>query len=176
MIMKNLFKRIQKDNQGTAAIEFALIAPILVLMFIGVVELSNYMSVIRKISAAAHTAADLISQETDLSNTELNVLFKASRLVINPLDETILTLGAASVRYDVNDASPVLDWSGNYNAGSVSGATSLATGLGAAGESVIIVTATYAYTPLFDLVLSGTHTISETAIARPRYINYIGLY
>ena len=169
-------KEYLRDRQGIAALEFALTLPLLSMLFMGVIELSNYMTVIRKIDAAAHTAANLIAQETDLSSSELSALFQASRFVIHPLDDTNLMLGAASVRYDDVTGVATLDWTGNYNSGSVSNPTTTATGMGSAGESVIIVTATYAYTPAFNMVLSGPYTITETAVSRPRYINYVGLY
>ena len=54
--------------------------------------------------------------------------------------------------------------------------TTVATGMGAAGESVIIVTATFSYTPVLSFVLSGTYTLTETAVTRPRYLDYVGLY
>lgn len=110
-----------------------------------------------------------------MSSSELSTIFQASRYVIDPLDDTNLTLGVVSVRYN-DDGDPSTDWNDNYNGGSVSNPTTLAAGLGAAGESVIIVTATYEYTPIFTISMSGTYTIDETAITRPRYINYVGLY
>ncbi|MCW8915937.1 MAG: pilus assembly protein [Magnetovibrio sp.] len=165
-----------EDCRGVAAMEFALTAPFLALMLLGVAELNNYITAVRKVSAAAYTAADLIAQETDLTSSELSELFQASRLVIHPLDDTDLTLGASSVRYDDTTGDPSVDWTGSYNGGSVSSATTLATGLGSAGESVIIVTASYTYTPIYSLILSGTLTLSETSITRPRYLDYVGLY
>ncbi|MEQ8666817.1 MAG: pilus assembly protein [Rhodospirillales bacterium] len=174
--MIEILRRFRTECRGVAALEFALTLPVLAMLFMGVIELSSYMTVIRKIDAATHTAANLIAQETDISNAELSALFQASRLVIHPLDDSNLTLGAASVRFDVNNGTPSVDWTGNYNGGSVSNATTLATGMGSAGESVIIVTATYAYTPAFNMVLAGPYSITETAITRPRYIDYVGLY
>lgn len=165
-----------RNRRGAAALEFALTAPLLSMLFMGVIELSSYMSVVRKVDAAAHTAANLIAQETDLSTAELSALFQASRLVIHPLDDSNLALGATSVRFDDVDGTPGVDWTGNYNGGSVSNAVTTATGMGGAGESVIIVTASYAYTPAFNMVLSGPYTVTETAVSRPRYIDYVGLY
>jgi Flp pilus assembly protein TadG len=174
--MLSFIKKLIKDYRGVVAIEFALTAPIMVLLLVGVVELTNYMTAIRKVAAAAHTAADLVAQETDLTSSELSTIFQAARYVIDPLDDANLTLGAASVRYDGDTGVASEDWTGNYNSGSVSDSETLADGLGSAGESIIIVTATYAYTPAFTLVLSGTYTITETSITRPRYIDYVGLY
>jgi len=174
--MVQVLSRFLKDLRGSAAVEFALIAPVMVVMLTGIAEISNLMMAERRLSGAAHAAADLISQETDLTSAELSEIFQASRLIMDPFDDTNLTLGAVSVRYDDTTGDPAEDWNGNYNSGSVSNATTLATGLGSAGESVIIVTGTFTYTPILSAVLSGPFTLSETAIVRPRYIDYVGLY
>ncbi len=144
--------RFIKDIGGIAAVEFALIVPVMLVMLTGTMELSNYMMAARRVGGAAHAAAALISQETDLTSSELSEIFQAARLIMEPFDDTDLTLGAVSVRYDDDTGDPTEDWSGNYNGGSVSNATTLATGLGSAGESVIIVTATFAYTPVLAIV------------------------
>lgn len=174
--MISLLQRFIKDLRGVAAVEFALIAPVMLVMLIGTIELSNYMMAARRADAAAYTAADLISQETDITTSDLDEIFQASRLIMSPFNDTDLALGAASVRYDNSTGNPTEDWSGSYNGGSVNNAATLATGMGSAGESVIIVTATYAYTPILGIILSGTYTLSETIITRPRYINYVGFY
>ena len=174
--MRNIFKRFWSDCRGIAAVEFALTAPLMCVVLLGVAELNNYMTAARKTAAAAFTAADLVAQETDITSSELSELLQASRKVIHPLSDSNITIGVSSVRYDDTTGNPSVDWTGNYNGGSVSNATTLATGMGSAGESVIIVTATYSYTPLFSLIMSGTHTLEETAITRPRYIDYVGMY
>lgn len=174
--IRSLLNRFRRCREGVAAVEFALTAPILSIVLMGTIELSNYMTVVRKVDTAAHTAANLIAQETDLSTAELSTLFQASRHVVHPLDDTLLTLGASSVRFDDTDGTPFEDWSGDYNSGDVANPTTAATGMGAAGESVIIVSASFAYTPAFNMVLKGPFTVTETAIARPRYINYVGLF
>ena len=168
--------RFLKDRRGVAAIEFAMIAPVMVVMLTGIVEVSYLMMAERRVSGAAHATADLISQETDLTSAELSEIFVVASLIMDPFDNAGLTLGAVSVRYDDSTGDPAEDWTGSYNSGSVSSATTLATGLGSAGESVIIVTASYTYTPVLSAILSGPYTLSETAITRPRYLDYIGLY
>jgi len=164
-----------RDIRGVAAIEFAMLAPILLTALIGIAELSNYMMAARRVTAAAHTAADLISQETDITDSELSEIFKASRLVMAPFDDSSLSLGAASVRFDDEGAASE-DWNGNYNSGPISNALGLAAGLESEGKSVIIVSATYNYTPVLNVVMSGSYTLTETAILRPRYIDYVGKY
>jgi Flp pilus assembly protein TadG len=168
--------RFINELRGAVAVEFALIVPVLLIILTGIVELSNYMMAARRMSGAAYAAADLISQETDLTTSQLRDIFQVSELIMAPFDSAKLTLGAVSVRYDDDSGDPVEDWSANYNGGSVDNATALASGLGDAGESVIIVTTTFTYTPLFNVVLRGPYTLSDTAVTRPRYLDYVGVF
>jgi len=147
-----------------------------VAMLTGLIEISNLMMAERRVSGAAHATADLIAQETDVTDSDLNDIFDAASLIMEPFSAANLTIGVASVRYDDSDGTPSTDWTGAYNAGSVSNPTTAATGLGQAGESVIIVTTTYTYQPVLSAVLSGPFTLSETAITRPRYLDYVGKY
>jgi len=56
------FRRFQKDNQGVAAIEFAYIAPLLIVLWLGTIELSLALTIDRKVSRIASTVADLLTQ------------------------------------------------------------------------------------------------------------------
>src|SRR5688572_12199773 len=64
-------RRFRRSEQGVTLIEFALIFPIMLLLFIGLVEFGEAFSVNRKISNAASTVSDLISQERSVTNAEL---------------------------------------------------------------------------------------------------------
>lgn len=167
--------RFIKDLRGAVAVEFALIVPVMLVILTGIIEMSNLMMASRRVSGAAFATADLISQETDLRASELDEIFQVALLVMQPLDNTSLTLGAASVRYDENGA-PVVDWTASMNGGSVTEPEDVATDLGDAGESVIIVTATYSYIPKFNFIISGPFTLTETSITRPRYIDFVGVF
>jgi len=171
-----VWRRFVGNARGVVALEFALILPVMVVMLTGLIELSYLMMAERRVSGAAHSTADLIAQETDITTTDLNDIFSAASLIMAPFSTANLTIGVSSVRFDDTNGNPSQDWSGAYNSGSVSNPTTLATGMGEAGSSVIIVTASYTYTPVLSAVLSGPYTLSETAITRPRYLPYVGFY
>ncbi|MBT8002722.1 MAG: pilus assembly protein [Rhodospirillales bacterium] len=172
----NFASHLLKNRCGVAAIEFALLAPIMLVMLTGVVELSYLMMAERRVSGAAHAAADLIAQETDLTSSDISEIFQASRLIMEPFDDADLTLGAVSVLFDDDTGDATVDWSENYNGGSVDDPTSLTADLADPGKSVIIVSATFSYTPVLGVVLSGTFTLDSTAITRPRYLDNVGLF
>jgi hypothetical protein len=67
---------------GLAAMEFALLAPLMIFLFFAVVEGSNALSVSRRVSLAVNTLADLASQETQLSATQADDLFEGVEQII----------------------------------------------------------------------------------------------
>lgn len=169
-------RRLAQDERGAAAVEFALIAPVMLLLLSGIIELSNYLSTERRILEAASVTADLIGQSTDLTTSDLNDIYQAAIQVMAPYSTSSLKIGVASVRYNDTTGVPYSGWTSSYNSGAVSNATTQATGLGAAGESIIIVTVGYTFTPILKTVFTTTKTLSETTFVRPRSISYVGKY
>ena len=58
-----------EDRRGLAAIEFAMIVPIMLVMFFGTVELSSGVAVDRKVTLVARTLSDLTSQSSSVADT-----------------------------------------------------------------------------------------------------------
>ena len=63
--MLRVRKSVLKDDQGLAAVEFALIFPICLVLFMGVVEICNFSLQSRRADMAVNLAAELISRDTD---------------------------------------------------------------------------------------------------------------
>ena len=168
--------RFIKNLRGVVAIEFALIVPVMLIILTGIIELSNYMMAARRVTGAAYASADLIAQETDMNIAGFIEILEVTQLIMEPFDTTKLTMGAVSVRYDDDTGEAYQSWHAHFRGGSVDEPESLASGLGDAGESVIIVSTKFAYTPMFNIVFSGSYTLSDTAITRPRYLDYIGVF
>jgi hypothetical protein len=82
--------RLSRDKRGNAAIEFAVIVPVMLTMFFGVVEFSSAVAVKRKISMAAEELADLAARYKEVPDTEIDNFFKIARAVITPYSKTVL--------------------------------------------------------------------------------------
>jgi hypothetical protein len=77
------------DRSGNAAVEFAVIVPLMLTMFFGTVELSNGVAVDRKVTLVARTLSDLTSQSLNTtSDTELQNVFAASSAILSPYSVT----------------------------------------------------------------------------------------
>ncbi len=134
------------------------------------------MMAARRVTGAAYTAADLIAQETDMNLAGFIEILEVTQLIIEPFDATKLTMGAVSVRYDDDTGEAYQDWHAHFRGGSVDEPESLASELGDAGESVIIVSTHFSYTPMFNIIFPGSITLRDTAITRPRYLDFIGVF
>ncbi|HEY9079913.1 TadE/TadG family type IV pilus assembly protein [Magnetovibrio sp.] len=166
----NISKRFNASDRGIAATEFALVLPFLLLLLMGVIELSNVMTVERKLLNSMQTAADLIGQQTDVTDAELNDIFTAAELTMSPFNTAPLTVGIASVVFDETTGAPSVGWSSGLNGGEVLNPTTLAVGHGEPGASIIIVSGVYTYTPLIDLILPNALTLQEISYMRPRKV------
>lgn len=165
-----------RSDHGIAATEFAMVLPFLLMLLMGIIEFSNVMSVERKLLNAMQSAADLIGQKTDVTDADLAEIFLAAQLTMSPYSTAPLTIGIASVRFDDTTGAPTLSWSSGWNGGSVVNPTTLATGHGEAGASIIIVSGVYTYTPIAELIIPATMTLEEISYMRPRKVDYVLKY
>ncbi len=83
MSMHNYFR----DQKGVAAVEFALIVPILFILFLGVIEVSNLLIADAKARTATSSISDLITQDSDgvITSDELKIITFASKQIMAPL-------------------------------------------------------------------------------------------
>src|SRR6185312_4981671 len=66
------------DGRGLAATEFAVVVPLMLVMFFGTVEFSSAVAIDRKVTLMARTLSDLTSQSTSVADTDMTNFFAAS--------------------------------------------------------------------------------------------------
>ncbi len=92
-----------RDRSGTAMIEFAILAPVLFLMYTGSFVISDMVTCGRKVSLAARTITDLTSQYGSVSPSDLTAVLSNSAYVLAPYNSSNATLTISEVQ--VTDAS-----------------------------------------------------------------------
>jgi len=75
--------RLGRDEKGVAAIEFAIIAPIMIMMYYGMAEIAAAISVDRQISHSANVAGDLSTQSESISAAEMSQIMTATMMVMD---------------------------------------------------------------------------------------------
>ena len=77
-------RRFARDRRGVSAVEFALLAPLMIALYLGCAEISDGIGASRKVSLAAATLANLGSQVTTISTSDMTNMLNASSAIITP--------------------------------------------------------------------------------------------
>ncbi len=179
-------RNLGADRTGTVIVEFALLLPVLMTLFIGSYETANLLLAYLKLEAAAETAADLVCQTAPsqvLAASDFTNITTAVQKVMTPLPTSGLKIAYASVTYSTGSA--VINWHTEVNGATPltistlpSGVNTSTLGTASSGssDSVIVVQLTYPYVSPVSYVLSTNWTLSEAAFNRPRYVTCVPTY
>ena len=166
--VRNILTRLGRDRSGVSAVEFALIAPVMVLLYLGMVEISMALSADRKVTNAASALADLIAQDDVITDDEMVDILNAGTAIIQPFDADQFSVCISSVSMTLLGEVEV-DWSdGRGMQPRAEGSQpALPAGVLSPGRSVIWVEVAYAYEAPFREI-AGDFDISEEFFLRPR--------
>ena len=99
------------DGRGLAATEFAVIVPLMLVMFFGTVEFSSAVAIDRKVTLMARTLSDLTSQSTSVGDTDMTNFFAASTGIMTPYDHTLVTSTISELYVDPTTLAARVQWS-----------------------------------------------------------------
>ncbi|KQP58761.1 hypothetical protein ASG40_15495 [Methylobacterium sp. Leaf399] len=94
---RGLRRRFAGDEDGLAILEFALILPVLLMTYIGTIEVSNMMGTLRKLDLFTQTVGDFAGSVAVASRAEIDGMFAASKVVVQPLDDSGITIVVSAV-------------------------------------------------------------------------------
>jgi len=178
------------DRSGLAAVEFAMIFPIMVVLYFGVVEFSSAIAVDRKATQVARTLSDLTSQSVSVADADLISFGQAAKAIMTPYPAQPLISSITEVYVDNATGVTRAQWSkgltigptgdvtvsaGPHNPGDVVVLpTSLAVANGtydSRGTYVIWSKVSYTYTPAIGYMMSKTGLpFNDAAFTRPRLV------
>ncbi|MFT3978729.1 MAG: pilus assembly protein [Sphingomonas bacterium] len=168
--MARLWRRFRRDAQGVAAIEFAMALPVMLVAYCGSVDVVQMVMANRKVAQLRLALADLTAQYAPIAPSDLENIFDAAQMVLQPFDSANVNMVISSVVIDANGAAKVC-WSSTRNGTALArGATvTLPDSVRVPSTSVIMARAAYKYTPTIGYVLTGTFTLGDDPIyTRPR--------
>lgn len=163
---------LRRDRRGVSAVEFALILPLMVTLFLATVETTQGLQADRKVSLAARTLSDLSSQATVISDNDMSNIMDATADIIAPFAMTQAQVVVTGIQTDILGVSRVV-WSDarnttKYTCGqTMTVPTELKPLIGTTGF-LVLAEVKYYYTPTVAYLISGTVTLSDRLYTRPR--------
>jgi Flp pilus assembly protein TadG len=163
------FVGFARDRSGVSAVEFAMLLPLMITLYLGSVEISQGVGIDRKVTLTSRTVGDLASQVSDISNTDMTNLLSASSSVVAPYDSSKLKVTVSAVKIDGNGVAKIC-WSDTLNGTARTAGTTVTvpTALNVANTTLIWSEASYDYRPAIGYVITGTLTLSDQIYMRPR--------
>ena len=160
-----------RDRRGVSAVEFAFIAPVLVLFYCGMAELTEAMIAQRRLSHIASSIGDVVARDTQLTDARRTDIFKVGSVLIAPFPTSGLRMCIVSVVSDASGRDTVA-WSeasnSPVNCPAANAVLDIPISVLPAGQSVIMSKASYDYVPPIKLITKTNFTFRRTFYLRPR--------
>lgn len=170
------------DVRAVAATEFAIVTPFMLVLYVGGVELGNGMAINVKVTATAHSVADMVSQNTQVTSSQMDGILAASSAIMAPFPVTnggnsLITITVSEVSTDSNGKATV-QWSKSTSS---TGARTVGQQMtlsaftapnpgnpNNANLSLILSEVSYNYTPNLGYTIAGTVKLSDSYYLFPR--------
>lgn len=159
-------------NRGVAAMEFAFVLPLLIVLFLVIVNLSQYVTMNRRLAVAANLVADLVTRNREVTGPLLTDYLAAAEIALWPAGTGNLSVSIYNYR---KTASGKLDWTKTLGTGAACtapNATRYATLQGT--TDVIVAVVCMPFVPPINMSFLGQNYFTifplprQEAVMRPR--------
>lgn len=181
-MFKRLLRHFAKAQAGVAAVEFALIVPFMLVVYLGTTEAGALITMDRKVQSVAGAVGDLVARENGtISSATLQDYFQASSGIMTPYTTTDIKQIVTSVQVKADGTTNVA-WSREYLNGVMSVGTThvkdkpygRAADMASVtdivkGSYVIVSEASYSYKPLYGFVFDQAVNLYRQSFYVPRF-------
>jgi Flp pilus assembly protein TadG len=166
------FGRFARDRRGVSAVEFAFVAPVLIALYFGCVEISDGVSADRKVTLTAAALANLSAQVTTINSGDMTNILDASSAIMEPYSSANLAITVSCLSID-SSKNATVKWSATRNGtaravGSTYTFIASESALDIANTQLLVAEATYAYTPIVGYSITGTLNLADHMYMSPR--------
>jgi Flp pilus assembly protein TadG len=184
MALSRNVRRFIDSSRAVAAVEFAMIMPVLLLMFLGSFDAGNAIIVYTKVRAATYALAAITNQYGDgtnpnylpISTTIMTAITGATSAILAPYSSSGTTVVISQIKATSATAA-VVSWSYAVNGTALTQGgpyTGLPTNFavntcnGTYPCYAIFAKVSYSFTPVFGAFLTGPITLSDSLYTTPR--------
>lgn len=171
-------KRFSRSESGMAAIEMAFIFPVMLVLYFGLVDITNLLSANRRVTLTSSTIADLVTQAPgSVTQSDLDGFFNAASPIMDPFTPASIGLELFGYTVDSGTGNAQLDWQyaqSGTSCGSAPAPTTEMEDLMASGNGLVLARVCYQWQPITGKVAGvGSMMVEDQMILRPRQSNNI---
>jgi Flp pilus assembly protein TadG len=175
--LRSQYRRFAASRRGVAAIEFAMIMPVLLLAFLGTVDAGRVIALYMKVHSATYTLAAITNQYQQVQTSDLQSITGATSVVLSPYPSGPAVVTVSQIKIDSKNNTTV-SWSYSLNGtaraqgSAVTVPAKILTAIGSppAGKFSYLIFSelSYTYTPMFGYFITGSLTLSDNLFVTPR--------
>jgi len=174
--IRRQLRHFLKAERGIAAVEFALVVPLMLTLYVASLELSQAIIVDRRVTTVVGTTGDLVARaNSKLTDGELTDYFTAAQSIMRPFSTTDLQQVVTQLQVDKNGTAKV-DWSVGFNDGQAHahGDTFPLDDVPAMADLakngyIIVAESSYTYLPLLGLFFKTPFSLNHRNYYLPRF-------
>jgi Flp pilus assembly protein TadG len=173
--IRALLGGLRADGRGVAVVEFAIITPFLILLYMGTIEISDLIAVDRRVTVVSGTTGDLVARSEDtISSSTLTDYFRAAEGIILPYSKTGLEQVVSLLSVNASGTTATVVWSQSYNGGTAHAPSStypLPAEMRTIAKAswVVVSEADYSYRPVLGMVVKTAISLHHESYYMPRY-------
>jgi len=188
--MKDILSRFIASARGSAAVEFAIVIPVLILLFLASVDAGRAIGVYMKVRSAAYTLGTITNIcgdiqasngpcQTAITAAGIQQITSAAATVLSPYSSSPLVATVSQLSINANGQATV-SWSYSLNGTARSQGASVSIPSTLASEFttynatlsfpqyLIFGEISYTYTPIFTYFVTHAITLSDSIYVAPR--------
>lgn len=166
-----LWRRFCRNRDGVALVEFAMALPVMLVAYMGTVEVVQLVMINRKVTQLTSALGDLTARVQTVTLPDIENIFNASETILMPYDARNAKMVIASLVIDSTGTKAVVCWSNQRRGTAPDRGTTVVVPetFRVPNTSVIMARASYTYTPSIGYVLTGSFVLGDSPIyLRPR--------
>lgn len=176
--LSRTYRRFVSSTRGVAAIEFAMILPVLLLLFLASIDAGRAIAIYMKVRSATYTLDAITNQYTQIQSTDMTSILGATSVVLAPYSGSpaVVTISQISVT-NAGASTGTVAWSATLNGtpltqgATVSVPTAMTTSFTCSTSSpcyLIYGQVSYTYSPMFAFFITNAITLSDSLYVTPR--------
>jgi Flp pilus assembly protein TadG len=160
---------LRYNEKGVSAVEFALIAPVMLLIYFSCIEVSLLMRVDRRVTSTASSLGDLTARLTTATDADMQEMYDAAAVIMQPYPASDTRMRLTSV-VDNGDGQTRVDWSDGFNMSAYAedSLITVPSGLVPTPGSVIVAEIEFDYESQIGFMIDTSRTVGDIFYLRPR--------